>query len=205
MATSIIDYQKVRDESLKNSGLDAQTYAKRLKNAANSDAIKGGKSRTLVVGDEFSLPLATPENYEGEMPLGFILMTTDGTDWCFVVCNRYDTNSIYRVAGGRFSREPRAKGADGKSIYDKELKLYQTIPLKGSFFELYRKFASEEKYLCPTLYTCAKALEAINAHILVSDEEIVDTPFGEQTIYAMDIVDSKGKPLTKTALKNLLK
>ena len=196
------DYQKIREESIKGMKLDEKSYKLRLSQCANKPAVTGKWSGTLKEGDVFELPIATPENYSGELPQAFILSNYMGNDFVYVLCNKLD-GSEYRIAGGRFSREPRKKGSDGKAVWNAEKREYETYPLEGSFFTLYRFYAKTEKYLMPTLYKCAAWLESNRCCVKVGAPHEVETPYQKEMIYPMEII-SDGKPLTDSDVIKLL-
>lgn len=186
MATKL-DYAKIQKDSMESMKLDEKSYKIRLAQSVLKPAITGKKSNTLNEGDVFELPQATAENYEGEMPKGFILASYEGHDFCYCICNRLG-GAEYRVASGRFSREPRKVGDDGKAKWNKESREYETYPLEGSFAHLYRHFASTCEFLMPTLYECARFLETNGLAIRVGVPHDVPTPYGPDTIYPLDVV-----------------
>lgn len=181
------DYAKIQKDSMESMKLDEKTYKIRLSQSVLKPAITGKKSNTLNEGDIFELPEATAENYEGEMPKGFILSTYEGHDFCYCICNRLG-GAEYRVASGRFSREPRKVGADKKAVWNSESHEYETYPLEGSFAHLYRHFAAQANYLMPTLFLCAQFLEKNGFAIKVGTPHTVPTPYGDDTIYPLEVV-----------------
>jgi len=207
MATKL-DYEALRADALKQLGLDEKSYRLRLKAASNAAALKGGKSGTLVEGDTFKLPEAVEVNYLGEMPLGFRLQVMDSTDWVQVLCTKTG-GTLYPVAGGRFARQPRKVGKDGKTIYDSTKGEYETHQLQGSFFVLYRHFAATAKFLAPTLFECAKWLESLNCSLKVGtpyDVQTTDYKGGTTfvTLYPIIVLDDNQNEMSDADVTALL-